>query len=129
MSRLIDLTGQRFGRLTVVKRAEGRRNPNGSLITRWHCKCDCGNEVDVIANYLRNGTTKSCGCLQRDLLSVKQTKFNRYDLSGEYGVGYTSKNQPFYFDKEDYELIKDYCWFIFVRFINSISFICIAQYQ
>lgn len=111
MSRLIDLTGQRFGRLVVLERAEGKRKPNGSLITRWHCKCDCGNEVDVIASYLKNGTTKSCGCLQRELQSARRTKYNRYDLSGEVGIGYTFKNQPFYFDKDDYELIKNYCWF------------------
>lgn len=36
---------------------------------------------------------------------------NTYDLSGEYGVGYTSKGEEFYFDLEDYELIKQYHWF------------------
>lgn len=37
-------------------------------------------------------------------------KYNTYDLSGEYGIGYTTKNEPFYFDLEDYDKIKDYCW-------------------
>lgn len=38
-------------------------------------------------------------------------KYNTYDLSGEYGVGYTSKGEKFYFDLEDYDKIKDYCWY------------------
>lgn len=43
-------------------------------------------------------------------MGQKLRTLNIYDLSGEYGVGYTSKNQPFYFDLEDYNLIKDYTW-------------------
>ena len=39
-------------------------------------------------------------------------KYNTYDLTGEYGIGYTSKNEKFYFDLEDYDKIKDYCWYI-----------------
>lgn len=42
--------------------------------------------------------------------SNKLTKQNRYDLSGEYGVGYTYNGEKFYFDLEDYDKIKDYCW-------------------
>ena len=37
-------------------------------------------------------------------------KYNTYDLTGEYGIGYTSKDEEFYFDLEDYDKIKDYCW-------------------
>lgn len=42
----------------------------------------------------------------------KIKKYNTYDLSGEYGIGYTSKGEEFYFDLEDYDKIKDYCWCI-----------------
>lgn len=56
--RLIDLTGQRFGRLTVIKRAESKTSA-----TRWECLCDCGKTTVVQSYYLRNGMTKSCGCL------------------------------------------------------------------
>ena len=52
-----DLTGKRFGRLTVVA-CEGRTSGN----RRWHCRCDCGNEVDVWQPNLLSGRTKSCGC-------------------------------------------------------------------
>lgn len=110
--RLIDLTGQQFGRLTVIERVEDKVNPNGSHRVMWHCKCDCGNETIKSATNLRSGISKSCGCLQKELLSKRRSQYNRYDLSGEYGIGYTSKNEIFFFDLEDYDKIKDYCWFI-----------------
>ena len=65
--------------------------------------------------YLKNGNTKSCGCLQKEKASKvgkNNKKYNTYDLSGEYGIGYTSKKEEFYFDIEDYDKIKDYCWHI-----------------
>lgn len=58
--RLDDLTGQRFGRLTVLGRSQDR--PSG--LTVWHCRCDCGNEIDAIGNNLKRGHTKSCGCFR-----------------------------------------------------------------
>lgn len=59
--RNTDLTGQRFGRLTVIRK-EGT-NKQGST---WLCKCDCGNEKVVSRCHLMTGDTKSCGCLQRE---------------------------------------------------------------
>lgn len=59
--RAKDLTGLRFSRLTVIKRADGARGR-----VRWECLCDCGNTVIVPAAYLTAGNTKSCGCLNRD---------------------------------------------------------------
>lgn len=55
--RFIDLTGQRFGRLTVVERSSN----NGNRVA-WLCKCDCGQETVVNADKLRCGRTTSCGC-------------------------------------------------------------------
>ena len=57
-----DLTGKRFGRL-VVQHAVKKKKPG---ITYWHCLCDCGNEVDVAASALKNGDTRSCGCLAKE---------------------------------------------------------------
>jgi hypothetical protein len=54
----IDLTGMRFGRLIVLKRA-----PNRRCKVRWHCKCDCGNSTRACGVSLRRGHTRSCGCL------------------------------------------------------------------
>lgn len=56
-----DLTGARFGKLTIIKRAPNRETTNH---TYWECKCDCGNVTHVTANSLRRGTTTSCGCKQ-----------------------------------------------------------------
>lgn len=68
----IDLIGQRFNRLVVIE--EVGRNKQGFVM--WHCKCDCGNEVDVSGSKLRNGNTKSCGCLIHDILVKRNTKHN-----------------------------------------------------
>ena len=56
--------GQRYGRLVVVRRV----SDIGRGKVRFLCRCDCDNEVIVLAECLRNGTTKSCGCLRRDLM-------------------------------------------------------------
>lgn len=68
MHKLIDMSGQRFGRLTVIRR-EGSRNKRAL----WHCICDCGNEITVIGKNLRNGNTKSCGCIQREKAASRLT--------------------------------------------------------
>lgn len=62
MSRYQDLTGQKFGRLTVLEYA-GRDNGRFSL---WRCRCVCGKYTTARASSLRYGTTKSCGCLQAE---------------------------------------------------------------
>lgn len=59
--RLIDLTGQKFGRLTVTKRAE---NKNGRVA--WLCVCECGNELITTTDNLRSGDTQSCGCYNKE---------------------------------------------------------------
>ena len=54
----LDLTGQRYGKLTVLEPAE-----NVGSRTAWRCRCDCGGEAVVTTRCLRSGRTKSCGCL------------------------------------------------------------------
>ena len=108
-----NLVGQKFGRLTVIKQADDYINPNGAHYARWLCACDCGNPElkKVIGTALKNGKTKSCGCLQRECTSKSNAKDNVWDLeSKEYGIGYTSNGEEFWFDKEDFDLIKNYCW-------------------
>lgn len=80
--RLIDLTGQRFGRLVVLKRGEDyvteTLKPYGDPVrhvrVRWICRCDCGKETLVQASALRAGTTTSCGCWRREYLSERNRK-------------------------------------------------------
>lgn len=59
MSELIDLAGKRFGKLTVICRVQNNKHRQ----PQWKCICDCGNETIVVGQKLRNGITKSCGCL------------------------------------------------------------------
>jgi hypothetical protein len=63
MFALIDLVGQKFGRLTVMHYA-GATKKRHSL---WTCVCRCGRSVVVRGTALTNGLTRSCGCLQREL--------------------------------------------------------------
>ena len=113
-----DLSGREFGRLTVIEQAEDYIDPAGRHYARWVCQCCCKNKtiVTVRGDDLKNNKTKSCGCwnIEHTILQNKilKKKYNQYDLSGEYGIGYCSNtNTPFYFDLEDYKLIKDYCWY------------------
>lgn len=70
MSNKLDLTGQKFGRLTVI--AKAKEKVKGG--TGWTCLCDCGNQIIVVTRLLRSGNTKSCGCLQRETASKQFTK-------------------------------------------------------
>ena len=60
MSRLIDLTGKRFGYLTVLQKDNTK---NG--VAYWLCKCDCGNKKAIKGQHLKSGNTLSCGCMHR----------------------------------------------------------------
>ena len=104
--KLCDLTGKRFGNLTVLSRADDYITPKGCHKTQWLCKCVCGKRIITLATHLKSGHTSSCGCSH-----AKHIKFNRYDLSGEYGIGFaTNNNTQFKFDLDDYDKIKDYTW-------------------
>lgn len=71
-----DMTGKTFGRLTVLEKSS-RKASNGTYY--WKCKCDCGTVIEVIGTNLRNGHTKSCGCLQKEI----SAKNNFNDLTGK----------------------------------------------
>ena len=122
-----DLTGQIFERLTVLKQAEDYISPNGKHHCQWLCECNCKkdnkNLVIVRGAGLHSKKTLSCGCLSRERLIVankeKKKKYNQYDLTGEYGVGWTASGKEFYFDLEDYDKIKDYSWHIANGYISA----------
>jgi hypothetical protein len=64
--RRLDLSGERFGRLTVMSYVG--KHPDGRVI--WSCHCDCGNETEATTANLRRGKTRSCGCLKAEILKV-----------------------------------------------------------
>ena len=63
----VDMTGERYGRLVVVRRAVS----DGAGRARWHCRCDCGGDAIYLRSVLIRGDAKSCGCLRR-----KQARIN-----------------------------------------------------
>lgn len=71
MSKFIDLSGQRFGKLIVLSRAKS----NGRWQTYWKCQCDCGNTTIVRGSHLKDGRTKSCGCLGGRLIDITGQTF------------------------------------------------------
>jgi hypothetical protein len=113
--RFIDMTGMKFGHLTVLYRSEKVGNHKQIY---WHCICDCPDktEKDYLGSALRNGETKSCGCYARNIAKQngkKNKKYNEYNLIDyKYGVGYTAKGEEFWFDKEDFDKIKMHYWHI-----------------
>lgn len=84
MRKLIDLTGEKFGKLTVVKRVENKRYKCGQVHSQYLCKCECGKEKIVLGTMLRNGHTTSCGCYVAEYAKAQftthgqsQTRLNR----------------------------------------------------
>lgn len=115
-----DLTGRIFGRLTVLKQVEDYIGPSGERCAQWLCECSCDahNQVVVIGKNLKSKTrpTQSCGCLAKETASLTHKRYNQYkidieDQNGLYGIGYChNTGKEFYFDMDDYDKIKDYCW-------------------
>jgi guanylate kinase len=127
-----DFTGMKFGRLTVVCRADDYVFPNGTgRAAKWHCVCECGNEVDVRHDKLKNGSTKSCGCFCKELAStliqnaidscrrpLKTNPTLQLNLTQEGYVPFgmfkcdNDRTVDVLFSMQDYDTIKDSCWFI-----------------
>lgn len=124
MGKFIDMTGWNMwehgvpdSRLTIIQRAEDYRYTNGKMKVRWLVECNCPKHTRFIAcgTDIKTGKTKSCGCYNSDRTinfnTVSKKKYNTYDISGEYGIGWTSNtNTEFYFDLKNYDKIKDICW-------------------
>ncbi|SPF53526.1 putative Numod4 motif family protein [Candidatus Desulfosporosinus infrequens] len=98
MPRKIDLTGMKFGRLVVLKELPEKRGKN----IVWLCECECGRLKKVSGNSLREKSTVSCG----------DCPVNKYFEKDGYMIGLTSKCEEFYFNKADFDLIKQYAWYL-----------------
>lgn len=94
----IDLLGYRFGRLLVIDCAIPKIEKNG-IRAQWLCLCDCGKEVVVIGKQLRQGKTKSCGCLRDDVCGNKNPFYGKkhsQDTLFELSVLNSGVNNPNY---------------------------------
>lgn len=112
-----DLTGRRFGRLVVLKQSENDYiSPKEQRHAVWWCQCDCGSEpIEIRGSLLKNGHTKSCGCYHKETVAEighSNKTENRYEKMNTYYIGYTDKNEAFYFDECNFDLIKQYKWHI-----------------
>lgn len=76
MGKFIDLTGQKFGKLTVIKKA--KKDKWGQY--QWLCKCECGKKTIVKGGNLRNGNSKSCGCQAINHITHNKTKTRLYKI-------------------------------------------------
>lgn len=75
MGKVYDLTGQKYGMLTVIEEAENQFSPSGYLKRMWKCRCDCGNEVIAIQTYLLHCQSgmPNCGCYTKKKIKERST--------------------------------------------------------
>ena len=85
---LIDITGQKFGRLTVLHRDENKPKGHGKKVY-WVCQCDCGNIKSVTGDNLKRGAVVSCGCYHKE--KMREMLFK--DLTGQT-VGFLTAIKP-----------------------------------
>ncbi len=111
MGTKINEVGNRYGRLTVLKETEQRAS--GAI--KWLCQCDCGEQSKVSGAFLRNGMTKSCGCLQRSVagdrtrLALGEAASN--DLFRVYRTGAQKRNLAWELTKAQFlELTQRECY-------------------
>lgn len=116
-----DMTGWKMwehgildSRWTVIQQVEDYISPSGQHFAQWLCECSCeehNRKIVMQSNLTSPNGSRSCGCLKRERSYNYEKEYNTYDYSKEYGVGYChNTNREFYFDWDDFDLIKEYCW-------------------
>jgi hypothetical protein len=118
MPSVIDLTGQRFGRLLVIKRHFCKSGKGSS----WVCQCECGGTKIVRAAQLKQGYTKSCGCLSRDWPAQKwRTKHPLYNIWHQMKWRCLEPTAPNYSDYGGRGITLFAPWQTFENFISGIE--------
>ena len=113
-----DLTGQRFGKLTVLGFDSWLYHDNGHRDRMWLCRCDCGNTCIVNHRYLRCGDTESCGCLKSkgNATIMRWLNKHHYNYIAEYGFdGFINNTGQYKFD--------------FAIFDDNKNLKCLIEYQ
>lgn len=105
-----DLTGQRFGKLVVLKRAE-ENTSNGGVV--WVCQCDCGTIKNIPGECLRSGASMSCGCMQSKGEYLIRQYLNQYNINFQTQYSFndlvSQQNHPLRFDFAIFKNNKLYC--------------------
>jgi hypothetical protein len=99
-----DLTGQKFGKLTVIKRVEDKVYEKHKK-SQFLCLCDCGNEIVVIGGKLTSGNTKSCGCLLKEVLMKRNYKHGNTTHTSRsriYGIWSSMRSRCFNINDQNY---------------------------
>lgn len=98
MSKMIDMTGQKFGKLTILKRVENDKYGK----TQWLCQCSCGSEPKIISGAaIRRGLTVSCGCNKLEKLSKYNLEHTIDETNNVYGyLTVISRNTDSEFSKD-----------------------------
>lgn len=100
MGSKLNLINQKFGRLTVISEYE-----NNGIHTRWLCMCSCGNEKVVVTTYLKNGYTKSCGCLRKEMTGNrgKLNKKHGFRKTNDYTIWKNIKARCYNVNSQEYK--------------------------
>lgn len=121
------MSGQKFGRLTVIGLDKERMKQNKIRIqngeiksykTYFLCECECGNIKSIDSSALKSGTVVSCGCYQKELSKTiipdKNRKHNNYRIENNcvYMKSSTNNNDEFIIDIDDFDKVYNYCWHI-----------------
>lgn len=103
---LIDISGIRYGRLLVIKRAGTHIAKGGHTFPTWYCICDCGTKKTIIGYALRSGGTRSCGCINIESTTPKNSMFTRYKRMAK------QRNLPFeLLKKKFFSLLDEKCYY------------------
>lgn len=109
MSKLIDLTGIKVGRLTVLCREGTYQRPSGNKEPTWRCRCECGNEVVVLSSNLKKKNTLSCGCLQTENRFGPKRE-TRYEIRGDLVYIKTFESKDFVISLCDLDMVIAHRW-------------------
>jgi hypothetical protein len=104
LKKMIDLTGQQFGRLAVLSRAGKDKHGN----VRWNCVCSCGTEKEISGAVLRQGKAVSCGCFLREVASQTAKSNNTSHGMTSTPTYYAWQNMMTRCNNPNFKQYKDY---------------------
>lgn len=122
MPKFKNILGEEFGKLKIIEMLDDYYTSGGNKKHMWKASCDCGrcdNVIGTTSDFTTGKLWRCTYCVKEEAsarMSNNNKKNNKYCLLGEYGIGYTLKGEEFWFDLEDYEKIKEYCWYKYHKY-------------